>query len=314
MPFDVISFGSAIVDIFLQSDNFKVVDEKEGKLVCQAYGRKIEVDKRTVCSGGGGTNTAVSFARQGLKSASVALLGADIFGQFIRSNLEKENVSCRFLVEGSEPTDTSIILIGPKGTRTIMVCRGDTRLEISHLNWGELKAKWFYITSLEGNLDLVEKLIGFADKHNMQISWNPGKKELKNRKKVRNLVSKTSVFNLNRKEMEELIGKRLGEETFWQTVRDLDAPLTVVTNGRSGAYLLYDQGLHFLPSPDTQPVDETGAGDAFGSGFVSGLIKGKGEKEAFNLAMKNGASVVQHVGAKKGLLKNPKVQNFNTQN
>ena len=53
-----------------------------------------------------------------------------------------------------------------------------------------------------------------------------------------------------------------------------------------------------------QPVDETGAGDAFGSGFIVGLIKGSSLTGSFNLAMANGASVVKFLGAKKGLLRN----------
>lgn len=303
MSFDVICFGSAIVDIFLQSESFKLVKKEEKVLLCEGYGEKIEIDQRTICSGGGGTNTAVSFARQGLNSAVVCRLGDDVFGQFIIEDLNKEGVNTEFLVQKKEETDNSIILIGPDGGRTILVCRGKTHLEIGNIPWQKLNSKWFYITSLEGNLELAEKIITLADENDIKVGWNPGKKELSNKEKVKNLASRVEVFNLNRSEMENLLEMDLDEDSFWQAVRKLKVPLTVVTDGRNGAYLLHDQGLHFLPTPKTDPVDETGAGDAFGSGFVSGLIRGMEIKSAFDIAMENGASVVQYIGAKQGLLK-----------
>jgi ribokinase len=302
MSFDVITFGSAIVDIFLQSEEFKVIEDSSDKFICQPFGRKMEISNNIIASGGGGTNTAVSFSRQGLKTAAVCRFGDDAFGQLIEDELDKEGVAGDFLVRRNEQTDTSIILIGSGGSRTILVCRGQTRLETADIDWSKIEAKWVYLTSLEGNLDLVEQILKLAGERNIDVGWNPGKKELANKAKLINLARQVRVFNLNRKEMENLVDKKLEDDSFWQSVRDIGAELTVVTDGRQGAYLLYKQGLHFLPSPKTKPVDETGAGDAFGSGFVAGLIKGMEVKEAFQLAMNNGASVVQHIGAKQGLL------------
>lgn len=61
-------------------------------------------------------------------------------------------------------------------------------------------------------------------------------------------------------------------------------------------------------------VDRTGAGDAFGSGFISGLlhykvnlndlnkINPKYILEAIKLASANATSVVEHIGAQAGIL------------
>ena len=302
--FDVISFGSAIVDIFLKSADFKLVKGVNGGIaICELYGAKIEIEERVICSGGGGTNTAVSFSRLGLKSAVVARLGQDLFGQLIVNELEQEGVATEFLVRREEETDTSVILIGPDGGRTILVYRGPTRLEIEDVDWSKLSSRWFYLASLEGNLDLIERLIDFAQQKKIQVAWNPGKKELDQREKVIKLASRVDLFNLNREEMEELIGEKLEAKDFWPKVKELKTRLVIVTNGRNGAYLLSQDGLIFKPTPTSSPVDETGAGDAFGSGFVAGLIKGMDLENAFELAMRNAASVVQKIGAKAGLLR-----------
>jgi len=289
MPFDVITFGSAIVDIFLWVEEIK--------------GEKTEVKKRVIASGGGGTNTAVSFHRLGLKSAPVSRLGEDFFSRIIVRELKKENIPLDFLVRKKEETDCSVILVGPKGKRTIFVYRGETRLEIDDIHWRKLQARWFYLTSLEGNLDLAERLILFARKNEIRIAWNPGRRELAERKRVMKLANLTTVFNLNREEMEFLLAKRVGGDDFWEKAAGIKGKFKIVTDGRNGAYLLSGPKRYFLPASKMVPVDETGAGDAFGSGFVAGLIKGMNPKGAFDLAMRNAASVVQKIGAKKGLLK-----------
>ena len=49
-------------------------------------------------------------------------------------------------------------------------------------------------------------------------------------------------------------------------------------------------------------VDRTGAGDAFGSGFVAGLIQASRIEYAIRLGSANATSVVEYVGAKKGIV------------
>ena len=60
---------------------------------------------------------------------------------------------------------------------------------------------------------------------------------------------------------------------------------------------------YYIPSAGHQPKNLTGAGDAFGSAFLTGWIKSRGDiKYALRLASFNADSVVQHIGAKVGIL------------
>jgi sugar/nucleoside kinase (ribokinase family) len=51
-----------------------------------------------------------------------------------------------------------------------------------------------------------------------------------------------------------------------------------------------------------EAVEETGAGDAFGSGLVAALIQGKEIEEAIEWGKRQAAKVVQYMGAKRGLM------------
>ena len=62
--FDIITIGSATRDIFMKSEQFKIVEDKSfatGQGECFALGSKIEIKDIVFASGGGGTNTAVTF-------------------------------------------------------------------------------------------------------------------------------------------------------------------------------------------------------------------------------------------------------------
>jgi ribokinase len=105
--FDVICIGSALLDIFLKSPQFKKVPNGEfqdGVALCEEYGGKTEVSEVVVASGGAGTNNAVSYARKGLRTALIAEVGQDLIASTIKEELSRENVDLSMLseVQGEE--------------------------------------------------------------------------------------------------------------------------------------------------------------------------------------------------------------------
>jgi sugar/nucleoside kinase (ribokinase family) len=297
---DVLSVGSATIDILASSK--QLITNKH--LISLELSSKNEIDQSLICSGGGATNSAVSFSRLGLKSACLSLIGEDHLSSYILHDLKKEKVSTSLLFKDTtDNTDFSIILIADNGSRSILTSRGSTRLEEKHLDWNKLpKSKWLYISSLEGNLDLFEKLIGFAKENKTKIALNPGNRELSQRKKLIPLLKLTDFLLLNKTEAEILTGLDFDDKKFWTSLASLSPPIFSVTNGRQGAFISVDRKHYFSPAIKIKPVDETGAGDAFGSAFVAGLIYKKSPLESFFWAIKNSASVVSQIGSKPGLL------------
>jgi len=298
--FDVISIGTAIVDIFVKSDEFIL----DNNLLSLESSSKNEINESLITSGGGATNSTVSFSRLGLKSIPISLIGTDHLCNFITDDLKTNKISPNLLVkDSSNPTDFSVILVAPDGSRSILTNRGNSSLEESQIDWTKLtKTKWFYITSLEGNLDLLEKLIGFAKENNIKIALNPGNRELSKPKKIIPLLKFVDFLLLNKTEGQILTELEFDNDQFWPKILSYGSQITAITDSRNGAYVITPQSHLFSPIVKVKPVDETGAGDAFGSAFVAALIYKLDLQEALFWGIKNSASVVTKLGAKPGLL------------
>ncbi|MFC1727036.1 carbohydrate kinase family protein [Patescibacteria group bacterium] len=316
MQYDVISFGSAILDVFVRSPVAKVTKtplvETHQALVFP-YGSKCEVDRLKICSGGGGTNTAVGFARLGLKAAVVARCGWDFAGKIIRQELKKEGVDDSLFVQlEGEKTDFSTILMGPDGGRTILVYRGGTKLEGSVIDLSKLDSRWFYTTSLEGNLDLMAKLISLAQKKGIKIASNPGRREISQKEKLLKIAQGLDILILNREEAAKLTGLLINDEKVFSKIFSLFPKTTViVTEGNSGVKVNRPgKGSLQIKGVEVGMVDSTGAGDGFGSGLVAGLAKGFRFEKALKLGVANGAAVVTRVGSKTGLIKEKEIDNW----
>lgn len=299
--FDVISIGAATVDIFIKSKDLIVTPE----IVGLKPSSKNEISQSLISSGGGATNSSVAFSRLGLKSACISLLGQNYLNQYILDDLKKNKVDDQLIcIQKSATTDFSVILINPDGRRSILTNRGDTRLESHHIPWSKIKkTKWFYLTSLEGNLDLLEKIIGFAKENDIKICLNPGLRELQSRYRIFNLAKMVDFLLLNKEESETFFDLEFDSNDFLKLIHQSKLPLVAITNGRQGAHIFTGIKQFYSPIINTKPADETGAGDSFGSAFVAALIYDKPPQDALFWGIKNSASVVSYLGAKTGLLK-----------
>ncbi len=297
--FDVITFGTATFDVFLKSPGMEIGEKNGEKDICVRYGAKLEVNEIYFDSGGGGTNSAVTFARQGLQTACVVQLGDDFFGRKILADLQKEGVATNLVNIQIGYTDYSTILWANDGGRTVLVYRGKTHLEKQNVAWEKLQTKWFYVASLEGNLEIMEKLSG-------KIAWNPGSRELKQKAKLLALLPKVTLLNVNKEEMEELLGKKGEINQLLKQAQNLPCEYVVITDDKNGAYLWENKTstwYHCGIFADSLRVETTGAGDSFGSGLVSGFVKNYSLSDCLYLASANASSVVGKIGAKQGILK-----------
>lgn len=315
--FEVVTFGSAILDIMVKSKDFKVLKShqvKGGVALCEIYGGKSEVEQILMTVGGGAMNTAVSFRRLGLTTAPVAKIAADPAGSFIKSRLVKEKLGEAHLIEVVEgQTGISVILVAPEGGRSIMTARGvAATLESQEIAWEKLyQTKWFYISSLGGRFEVLEDAIIFANKHGIRLALNPGRAELAQPVRLKKLLGRVEVLLLNRSELASLLGTDFDDEAaLLRSASTLGSKLVVMSEGGRGATAIRSHQITKVDAFKVTSKDDTGAGDAFGSGLVYGLIKGYPLGDALKIGAANGASEVMQLGAQSGLLTQAEVNKW----
>jgi len=307
--FDVITVGSATRDVFLKSKEFKSKRDRSSPTGFNLFlplGSKLNVEELIFETGGGATNTAVTFARQGLSTACICRVGDDPGGKAVVESLEKEGVNIEFTHKESENyTAYSIILVVKNGERTILSFRGASgEFSESMFPKGKLDTKWIVVTSLGGNIRLLRNLVTSSKEKGAKIALIPGGGELqKGLRVLRPIFAKADILIMNREEASELTGipfvdkNRLVHRTCL-----LATGIGIVTDGENGATACDRNYFYRIGTRGNNAIDRTGAGDAFASGFIVGLIKYENIEGALELAIDNSSSVVSFFGAKKGIL------------
>lgn len=299
--FDVITVGSATKDLFLKSPEFKI----DGDTLSMVRGSKMTVSELYSSNGGGGTNSAVTFARQGLKTACIVALGNDLAGDEILAELKQEGVDTAHILRHSDQhTALSVIVIDEGGERTILSYKGEGQhLGMVKISPEVLDSKWLFLGSLGGNLDFFKSLVMTAKKKNMLIASNPGVLELQQSAPLRALFKDIDIVIMNREEATNLLEK---EKTSEELIDMLDSEcknILIITDGQNGAYIKSKTHVYSVGIPDSPRVDATGAGDAFASGFVSEYSRSGDIEKAIRMATTNATSVVAQFGAKAGILR-----------
>jgi len=75
-----------------------------------------------------------------------------------------------------------------------------------------------------------------------------------------------------------------------------------MTEGNKGVLVSDGKNIYSAGIFRGKLVDRTGAGDAFGSGFVAGIIEKNNIEYAIRLGSANATSVVEKIGAQAGIL------------
>ena len=305
--YDVITVGSATVDVFLKtkfSELIKIIDPKgETDLLAFPSGSKILIDELEFSTGGGGTNTAVAFSRLGHKTAFLGKLGQGTNSDFIHKNMVKEKIDL-LCAHGKGNAGYSIILDTLEHDRTILTHKGiNDDLKNKDIPYRKLKTKWFYFSAMmEESFRTLEKLAEFARQNGIKIAFNPSTYLAeKGYQHLKNILSSTELLVLNREEACLLAGKD-SIVNILQKLKSFGPKIAAVTDGKNTLYVADKKHAYTCFPPPVKIVDATGAGDAFAASFLSGIIRKNDIEFAIKLGVTNAQSVVAHYGAKNVLL------------
>lgn len=299
MVFDIVTLGSALADIFVDTGR-----REKGHMLSYRIGYKYSVENLDYYTGGGGTNTAVAFAKLGLKTGALVKVGNDWFGNVILKELKKNKV--KFLGKvAREKTGVSVILDSKERNRTILSYKGAS----NNLKFSEIKVpetKWLYFSATaKDSFKTQKKLAKIAKKKKIKIAYNISYYLAeKGAAYLKDILSKTYVLVLNKEEAKALVRK--GD--LLKGLRKLGPKIICITDGKNKLTAYDGKSKYYAKPHGIKPVETTGAGDAFASGFVAALAKGKSIEKAIQLGIANSESVIKIKGAKNGLLKSMNIK------
>lgn len=301
----IISIGAVVQDVYLSnSPEFHAVsDEHNDSFLQLELGAKADVNAITFSTGGGATNAAVTFARQGLESVFMGTVGHDPAGRAVLDVLDHEGVdTSRVRFSHRYKTGYSVLLLASNGERTILTYRGaSTHYEKKDFSFADADADWLYVSNLAGKMDILHELFRQAKRYGIKIMFNPGKREIAQIDKLRGLLEDVDVLLANRDEMQQIVEGASLDELAKHALHYV--PTVVITDGQNG--VVASDGRTIVRAgmyQDVKVVDRTGAGDAFGAGFLSQWSQGKSLIDSVIFASANSTSVVSHIGAKAGIL------------
>lgn len=343
----ILTIGSAMYDIFLQyicKDLLTIDSLPESHLfMLLEAGKKHELQEIICHTGGGATNSAVSFARLGFEVSSFFKVGTDASGKTIIDELNDNQVNTEYVLKTDKAnTGTSFVIPCPSGDRSTLMHRGANLT----LTQAELPLKaievndYIYVTSLSGSTaPFIETITAHAKKYNKQVAANPGTSQLiEGAQHLRNALAHIDILILNCYEasllmheltpQEQVADKSFFQEsntpnllqtslltnqsfnirTFFKKIFTYGPRIVVVTNGAEGVYVAQENMIYFHPSLGLEVISTLGAGDAFGSCFVAQIAQNKSLEYAIRCGVTNASSVIQHTDTKTGLLSSEELE------
>jgi len=314
---DFLAIGDLVIDAFIRLSDAHVhkgLDKKNGVELCIRFGDKVPFDFAEIVSAvGNSPNASVSASRLGLSSALLASIGDDENGEKCLAVLKEENVNTDFVKkEKGLPTNYHYVLWhGPE--RTILVKH--TEFDYS-LPKDIPEPSWIYLSSLASNsLNFHAEIASYLKSHTeTKLVFQPGTFQMElGYEKLKDLYELSYLFFCNKEEAQRILNiEETDIKKIISNMHKLGPKIVCITDGPNGAYASDGKDVWFSPMyPDPKPpVDRTGAGDSFSSTFSVALALGKTIPEALSWAGVNSMSVVQYIGAQKGLLTREKLEEY----
>jgi len=322
---DFLAIGDTVVDAFIKLKDAHVhckLDTNACEL-CLRFGDKVPYESlHVIPSVGNSPNAAVCASRLGLSTALMTNIGDDLNGKECLAVLEKENIDTTFVkIETGKLTNYHFVLWYDVDRTILIKHQNYERHWLNTKEANELsKPAWIYLSSLgEDSLPFHTEISNYLKKYkNIKLAFQPGTFQIKfGTEALKNIYERTDVFFCNLEEALKILKKEDNSENrdilaLSKGITELGPKIVVISDGPNGAYLYSERELWHNPiyKDIAEPVDRTGAGDAFSSTFTAALALDKSPIEAFSWGPINSMSVVQKIGAQEGLLSRSKLEEY----
>jgi ribokinase len=263
----VVVLGSFVVDLTSRGPHLPVP------------GETVKGTSFKMGPGGKGSNQGVAAQRAGAEVTMITKVGKDPFAKIALDNFKRENMDTRFVFEDdSHETGTALIMVDEQtGQNQILVVTGACNyITDENLNAAResIEKADIFITQLETNLDAVEKGIDMAYARGVRVVLNPAPAQ----QLPDDIYKKLYCITPNETEASILTGVDVKSMDDVKKAAEIllkkGTANVVITLGDKGSYATDGKEELFISPIPVEPVETTGAGDAFNGAFAAALAEG----------------------------------------
>lgn len=288
----ILSLGSVNADFQVR------VDEpiEEGRTLIAKDFRRL--------GGGKAANVAFLARRLGIGARLLARVGDDDLAEQALAPLRGIGVDLDHVgVARGHPTAVSMIAVPPDGKKSILLAlNANDAWDEPHVRdvadaVGRAPDGSVLVADCEVPPGVVEAAVDAARARGFAVVLDPSPAGRVDKK----LLSRTSAVTANPKEARPLTDIEVdGVETASRAARrlaGLGTGMACVKLHDGGCVLAHEGGLSLVPAPDVEPVDSTGAGDAFAGALAVALLEKKPPLEAVCFAVAASSLAVTAYGS-----------------
>ena len=248
------------------------------------------------CPGGAPANVAVAISRLGGDSAFFGRVGQDPLGRFMKQVLQDEGVDTHYmLLDKDHRTSTVIVDLDDQGERsfTFMVKpSADQFLQPQDVPAFQ-KGEWLHVCSIalanEPSRSTTLAAMKAIKAAGGYVSFDPNLREevwlnpADLKPVVLQAVALADVVKFSDDELLFLTEKADLQTALSWLNEQYNLPLVVITQGKKGALVIHNNEQQLVTGKPVNPVDTTGAGDAFVGGLLAGLVASDNWRNRENL-------------------------------
>jgi len=269
------------------------------------------VNTITMHNGGNAMTAAINLKKLGVDSFMVGMVGNDMFGQFLKSKLCESGVDIKGLKVSQEAqTSASVLMIDENGERSFFHCKGTNAVfsekDIDYSIIEECDAVFvtgtFLMDSFDGEetMKFLHRCKQMGKTTFLDVCWDS--KGLWG--KLLDMSMPYIDYLMPSIDEAILIAGKKNVEEIADVFVSKGAKNVVIKMGSKGSYLRREgeeKGRNFPPFFVENPVDTTGAGDSFCSGFLASFARGENAEQCIEFANATGACCVTEKGATTGI-------------
>lgn len=312
----VIGLGNALMDILINIESEQIIDDLK---LANAGMTMIDIDTHkhilaltealphSYTAGGSAANTMTGIARLGGTAGFIGKVGRDDTGERFVGDLRSNGITPHVEISESDPSGKCISLVHPCGERTMATFLG-AAITMTPSSVTEQMLHGYKVLYVEGylayNQPLVEEAMALAQRMGVKVALDLSSYNVveDNIEFINHLTDKyIDIIFANQEEAAAFTGSTVSDVQSAQKVLEMIASrceVAVVKIGASGALVAMNGVRYHVGVLDTIPIDKTGAGDLFASGFLWGYCHGYSAQVCAQLGAILSSKVIEVMGPK----------------